>query len=411
MEQQCRSYTYSVVKPMLDYLRQVSEDLMESESKDRIIKDLREKLVQQEINEALIKELRSQIDFQKRIDSILTDSNEKCKDELASKSAELDRLNVEIKKLNSSLLDKDKEIAKINISDKSELKEPKKNIQTTDNSLQFSEKLQSQIDLLKQQLFEECKMNSAEKFNKLENCEHEFKKINSSPNKKDESVANNQKTVELQTEASQNKSEIIKLNNKIPSSCIPYVQGVHEISFDDLGSFDVLCDSQLVGPGAIVIQQRVGGDEDFNRDWATYREGFGSMQSDFFLGLEKIHRLTSSRPHELYVHLVALNGTAYYAHYDDFQIANERNGYRLRLGKYNGNASTDDCLRRHRSMKFSTYDRDNDVGYNYSCALNNHSGWWFEHCYQCNLNVRNGRELKWYSIDLKEVKMLIRPKQ
>ncbi|XP_051860805.1 uncharacterized protein LOC127565590 isoform X3 [Drosophila albomicans] len=115
MEQQCRSYTYSVVKPMLDYLHQVSEELQESKSKDEIIKDLREKLAQQEINEALINEMRSQIDFQKRIDS-LTKSNKKCKAELASKSAELDRLNVEMKKLSSSLLDKDKEIVKINIS-------------------------------------------------------------------------------------------------------------------------------------------------------------------------------------------------------------------------------------------------------------------------------------------------------
>ncbi|XP_060658015.1 uncharacterized protein LOC132792603 [Drosophila nasuta] len=111
MEPQCRSYTYSVVKPMLDYLHQVNEELQESKSKDEIIKDLKEKLVQQEMNEALIKELRSQIDFQKRIDS-LTKSNKKCKAELASKSAELDRLNVEMKKLSSSLIDKDKEIVK-----------------------------------------------------------------------------------------------------------------------------------------------------------------------------------------------------------------------------------------------------------------------------------------------------------
>ncbi|XP_062134166.1 uncharacterized protein LOC133844267 [Drosophila sulfurigaster albostrigata] len=112
MEQQCRSYTYSVVKPMLDYLRQVSEELQESKSKDEIIKDLREKLVQQEMNEALIKELGSQIDFQKRIDN-LTEGNKKCKAELASKSPELDRLNVEMRKLSSTLIEKNKETIKL----------------------------------------------------------------------------------------------------------------------------------------------------------------------------------------------------------------------------------------------------------------------------------------------------------
>ncbi|XP_060656261.1 repetitive organellar protein-like [Drosophila nasuta] len=144
-EQQCRSYTYSVVKPMLDYLHQVSEELQESKSKDEIIKDLREKLVQQEMNEALIQLLGSEIDFQNRINS-LTKSNKKFKTELARKSAELDRLNVDMKKLNFSLFQKNQEIAKININKNNEI-----------------EKLQSQNDSQKQSIERLAKI--------VENCD------------------------------------------------------------------------------------------------------------------------------------------------------------------------------------------------------------------------------------------------
>ncbi|KAH8372157.1 hypothetical protein KR093_010267, partial [Drosophila rubida] len=109
-----------------------------------------------------------------------------------------------------------------------------------------------------------------------------------------------------------------------------------------------------VEPGWMVIQQRIGGEEDFNRDWATYREGFGPFDSDFFLGLEKIYRLTNSRRHKLYVFL--LNNIKI-AQYDDFKIADESSGYALSLGEFTGDI---DMLRSSRNMKFSTFDRDND---------------------------------------------------
>ncbi|XP_060658221.1 angiopoietin-2-like isoform X2 [Drosophila nasuta] len=328
MEHQCRSYTYSVVKPMLDYLRQVGEDLLKSESKDRIIKELREKLVQQEMNDALIKELRSEIDFQKRIDSLSTNSKlienyAKCKDELASKSIKLGILDAQLSKLNS------KEITKINTSknDKSE--------------------------------FEDLKVKMVDKSNKLEVCEVQLMKLNASLIEKDKSISiymqrstmcqNKNKKIELQLKDRETKlvdkenyrqmcqAEIDKLNktvyNNIPSSCFPYAEnpGVHKIEVSGFGFINVVCNSQIAGPGWIVIQQRVGGSESFDRDWATYRKGFGSMDSDFFLGLEKIHRLTNSRRHELYLHLVARDDTKFYTRYDDFKISDEDTGYALSL--------------------------------------------------------------------------------
>ncbi|KAH8311122.1 hypothetical protein KR044_004496, partial [Drosophila immigrans] len=155
--------------------------------------------------------------------------------------------------------------------------------------------------------------------------------------------------------------------------------GIYKMEVPVVGQFDALCDSQTAGPGWMVIQQRIGGKENFARDWQTYRKGFGNSDSDFFLGLEKIYRLTNILPHELYVHLVDLNGTVKYAHYDNFVVSHSNYDYTLEsLGEYKGNAS--DGLRYALGKRFSTFDRDND-DYSYSCAEEYKSGWWFTNCY------------------------------
>ncbi|KAH8392610.1 hypothetical protein KR215_011358, partial [Drosophila sulfurigaster] len=153
---------------------------------------------------------------------------------------------------------------------------------------------------------------------------------------------------------------------------------VHQLNVSGVGFFDVLCNSQIAGPGWIVIQQRVGGNESFNRDWATYRKGFGSYKSDFFLGLEKIHRITSLQQFELYIHLVAVNGSVFYAGYDDFKISDEDHGYALSLGKFSETIIRD-SMRYSENMKFSTFDRDNDFSDGH-CALGLKSGWWYNAC-------------------------------
>lgn len=149
-------------------------------------------------------------------------------------------------------------------------------------------------------------------------------------------------------------------------------------------NFDVLYDSEINGPGWIVIQQRIKGNENFYRDWASYRDGFGSFDGDFFLGLEKIHRITREQPYELYIYMDKINidGTMeqiQFARYDEFAISGEEDNYRLiKLGQYSGNAT--DHLDYHRNAPFSTYDRDNDEAVDGNCASYRHGGWWHKHC-------------------------------
>ncbi|KAH8377916.1 hypothetical protein KR093_007870, partial [Drosophila rubida] len=162
-----------------------------------------------------------------------------------------------------------------------------------------------------------------------------------------------------------------------------------------------------------VIQRRMDGSVDFNRNWTEYREGFGDLRGEFFIGLEKLHLITKSQPHDLYIYLKNFQGEHRYNAYDNFIIGNETELYQLKyMDDYYGTAR--DALRRHKYMEFSTPDRG-------GCAEIFQSGWWFHSCYDSNLNGiynENARKIdepgvKWHSWtdnSLKFVQMMIRPK-
>ena len=56
------------------------------------------------------------------------------------------------------------------------------------------------------------------------------------------------------------------------------------------------------GGGWTTIQRRKSGLVSFFRDWKQYKQGFGSIRGDFWLGNEHIHRL-SRRPTRLRVEM------------------------------------------------------------------------------------------------------------
>ncbi|KAL1396713.1 hypothetical protein pipiens_002623 [Culex pipiens pipiens] len=78
--------------------------------------------------------------------------------------------------------------------------------------------------------------------------------------------------------------------------------------------FDALCVQRhrLFGDGWLVIQQRVDRNEDFYRNWADYRAGFGTLSKGFWMGLDKLHKITTGAPHELAVEVVDREGKYYY---------------------------------------------------------------------------------------------------
>ncbi|XP_071847981.1 fibrinogen-like protein A [Apostichopus japonicus] len=152
--------------------------------------------------------------------------------------------------------------------------------------------------------------------------------------------------------------------------------------------FTVYCNMND-GEGWTVFQRRVNGSVDFYRNWTSYKEGFGKLDHEFWLGNDKLFYLTNQSEYQLRIDLVDSEGAPYYAEYDLFRINDENDNYRLSgLGKFTGTTS-EDALRYHSSTQFSTYDRDNDRS-DINCAKERHGAWWYRNCCKINLNGKYG---------------------
>ena len=111
---------------------------------------------------------------------------------------------------------------------------------------------------------------------------------------------------------------------------------MYTIKLDNLPAFDVFCDQTTAGGGWTVFQKRLNGSVDFYRYWNDYKHGFGDLESEFWLGLDKIHRLTSDNNSMLRVDLEDFEGNTAYAEYNMFGVMSEKDKYKLILGSYSG---------------------------------------------------------------------------
>lgn len=97
--------------------------------------------------------------------------------------------------------------------------------------------------------------------------------------------------------------------------------------------FQVYCDQETAGGGWTVIQRRKDGSVDFYRGWQDYKNGFGELTGEFWLGLDNIHQLTRyGKQNYLRVDLE----NVLFAEYSNFAVDNETNKYKLTVGGYNG---------------------------------------------------------------------------
>ncbi|XP_059217749.1 ficolin-1-like, partial [Stomoxys calcitrans] len=157
-------------------------------------------------------------------------------------------------------------------------------------------------------------------------------------------------------------------------------------------SYLVECDAHTEGGGWTVIQRRQDGSVDFYRTWDNYKNGFGNIEGEFFIGLDRLYALTNfNGPQELLILMEGINQTAgnavvfAYAKYSSFAIGNESEKYALKqTGNYSGTAG--DSLRYHVGCKFTTKDQDNDSDSDGNCAVLRSGAWWYKNCYDSHLN-------------------------
>ncbi|KAK3577312.1 hypothetical protein CHS0354_008405 [Potamilus streckersoni] len=176
--------------------------------------------------------------------------------------------------------------------------------------------------------------------------------------------------------------------------------GVYAIYPDGLPQgIYVRCDMDTAGGGWTVIQRRVSGNVDFFRNLSDYKQGFGDLNGNFWLGNDNIHALTAQENYQLRIDLSVSDTNKTYATYSSFKVGDENSSYFLTAGGYSGTAG--DSFSYHSGAKFSTKDQDNDI-YGLNCAELYKGGWWYKACHQSNLNgiygsVAYGQGINWFT--------------
>ncbi|KAG1969591.1 fibrinogen-like protein [Pimephales promelas] len=142
--------------------------------------------------------------------------------------------------------------------------------------------------------------------------------------------------------------------------------GLYTIQPTDSPPFEVFCEMTPEG-GWTVIQRRQDGSVDFDQLWQAYQAGFGSLNGEFWLGLEKIHSVSKSGNYILKVQFSDWRDEIQSINYP-FHLNGEESNYSLRIlerhaGNLESSLSTETS-----GVPFSTRDKDNDQKNDLNCA-------------------------------------------
>jgi len=165
------------------------------------------------------------------------------------------------------------------------------------------------------------------------------------------------------------------------------VNGIYRLEGPRFSPLNAFCDQKTMGGGWTVIQRRRDGSVDFNRNWNDYKLGFGKLIGELWFGNENIHDLTkptnAPKKSELLINMLMKGKTKkVYAKYNTFQIGDEKSQYTLSVDGFSGNVS-EHRMDYHNGQNFTTFDSEKNY-----CAKKWVSGWWYDNCYQVNLNGR-----------------------
>ncbi|KAJ8032765.1 Fibrinogen-like protein A [Holothuria leucospilota] len=177
--------------------------------------------------------------------------------------------------------------------------------------------------------------------------------------------------------------------------------------------FEVYCDHTTDGGGWTVIQRRQDNSINFARPWEYYKDGFGFLNQEFWLGNDKLAYLTNQKKYILRIDFAPDRETKWVA-YDHFQITDEKGLYKLvTLGQFSRRGNFPDRMRGQVDMPFSTSDRfTSSIS---SCARQTEAGgWWFAGgCMKANLNgaygIKEARGFRWQTTKLSFSEMKIKP--
>lgn len=159
-----------------------------------------------------------------------------------------------------------------------------------------------------------------------------------------------------------------------------YINGIYTIDPDGEGSFDVFCNQTRGQGGWTVFQRKQSHSIDFNRNWTDYKNGFGNLSENFWLGLDKVHRLTRSDNYKLVVYWKKGKDSFHY-HFDQFEVESEEACYKVMV---EGSGSDWGPLKDSNGQSFATRDQDSNGHTGHMCVGKCGIGWWYNssscHC-------------------------------
>lgn len=160
-----------------------------------------------------------------------------------------------------------------------------------------------------------------------------------------------------------------------------HTSGVYAIRPSNSQVFYVYCDTESGSPWT-VIQHRKDGSQNFNETWKNYQNGFGRLDGEFWLGLEKVYSIVKQSNYILRIELEDWKDNKYYIEYS-FHLGNCDSNYTLELAEVAGNVPK--ALPEHSELTFATWDHRMKEPLR---CLESYSGgwWWHDICGENHLN-------------------------
>ncbi|XP_029474488.1 angiopoietin-related protein 3 [Rhinatrema bivittatum] len=176
--------------------------------------------------------------------------------------------------------------------------------------------------------------------------------------------------------------------NDIPNDCNDFynggqrIPGIYSIQPNGSEIFNVYCE---ITPDSAwtVIQRRIDGSLDFNQTWDSYANGFGDLNGEFWLGLERLYAIAQQADYILHIELEDWGANKRYIEYT-FTLGNKETDYMLFLSQTSGNIPS--AMSEQTEIRFTTRDHTSTAKRESNCPESYSGGWWHAECGGTNLN-------------------------
>ncbi|XP_032309066.2 angiopoietin-4-like [Drosophila ananassae] len=358
MEDECGSVFYPIVKPLLRYFEVC-------QTKDRKNAELQDSLDELNLkySKLLDKHLASQdkcIDVALKYAEIQEKFQQRGPNETNSKNEELQNKLVEVNRQNARL----------------EEQSQNKDVELRSLRAQIAQQA-ALITRLQDQTSELGKLKDLfrEEIAKLREVVKSGSGTEPNEAEKNATIVESEELVknEATNTTQSNATQVKNLPDRCPSRQNTY-RVYPKIHFPGLEPFQVCCYSDgEFGSGWMEVFSKYYKSTKSNQTYDQYLNGFGDVEEEHFIGLEKLHILTSQKPHEVYIFYYY--DRSYKVRCENFVVGDWSEGYSLK--QIDGCRGDTSFFNLTQGTKFSTFDRDQDGNSYHNWAQEWGHGFWF----------------------------------